>query len=109
MESHGEDLRRLTKDDELVAKIKTDYRQARLSDRQRALCEFAQKLTAAPAKMTEHDIELLRAVGLTDGDILDTVQVISYFNYINRLADALGVDPETWMQKVREKDGDPSE
>lgn len=59
--------------------------------------------------MTEHDIELLRAVGLTDGDILDTVQVISYFNYINRLADALGVDPETWMQKVREKDGDPSE
>ena len=58
--------------------------------------------------MTKNDIEPLRAVGLTDRDILDTVQVISYFNYINRVADALGVDPEPWMSWVRKKDSNPA-
>lgn len=44
--------------------------------------------------MTREDLEPLRAEGLSDGDILDLVQVIGYFNYINRVADALGVPEE---------------
>jgi alkylhydroperoxidase family enzyme len=44
--------------------------------------------------MTREDVEGLRRAGFADEAILDAVQVISYFNYINRVADALGVDPE---------------
>lgn len=44
--------------------------------------------------MNDNDVEALRGVGLGDKDILDAVQVTSYFNYINRVADALGVPPE---------------
>ena len=45
----------------------------------------------------------LRLHGLSDRDILDAVEVISYFNYINRIADALGIDPEPEMQQAYEK------
>jgi alkylhydroperoxidase family enzyme len=44
--------------------------------------------------MRKDDVERLRAEGLSDADILDAVEVISYFNYINRVADGLGIDPE---------------
>ncbi len=47
--------------------------------------------------MTREDCDALRASGLADADILDAVEVISYFNYINRVADALGVDHEPEM------------
>jgi uncharacterized peroxidase-related enzyme len=70
-----------------------------LTERERALCEFAEKLTCTPAQMRRADCDRLRAVGLSDRDILDAVEVISYFNYINRVADALGVDPEPEMRK----------
>ena len=78
--------------------MKRDYRGARLTPRQRALAEFAETLSHAPARMGRADLEALRAHGLSDCDILDAVQVISYFNYINRVADALGVDPEPEMR-----------
>ncbi len=48
--------------------------------------------------MTEDDIITLRELGLDDRAIHDATQVISYFNYINRIADALGVEPETFIQ-----------
>lgn len=48
--------------------------------------------------MTEEDIVTLREVGLDDRAIHDATKVISYFNYINRIADALGVERETWIQ-----------
>ena len=65
--------------------------------RELALCEFAEKLTLSPAKMTREDCEALRAFGLDNHGILDAVEVVSYFNYINRVADALGIDPEPEM------------
>ena len=71
-----------------------DYRAAPLSGRQRALCQYAEKLTRAPSAMTAADLEPLRAAGLSDAAILDAVEIIAFFNYINRVADALGVDPE---------------
>ena len=55
------------------------------------------KLTSAPGAIKEADLEPLREHGLTDRDIHDAVQVISYFNYINRIADALGTDLEPEM------------
>ena len=60
-------------------------------------------MTRAPAALTSRHLEALRRHGLSDRDILDAVQVISYFNYINRVADALGIDPEPEMQRSYEK------
>ena len=71
-----------------------DYRAAALTPRQRALCDYAAKLTREPAAMTAADLEPLRAARLSDRAILDLVEVVAYFNYINRVADALGIDPE---------------
>jgi len=53
--------------------------------------------------MNARHLETLRLHGLSDRDILDAVEVISYFNYINRVADALGIDPEPEMQQAYEK------
>ncbi len=85
---------------ELAENVKRDYRRARLSPRQRALCEFAEKVTRTPAGTRCADLDALRAHGLSDRDILDAVEVISYFNYINRVADALGIDPEPEMKEA---------
>lgn len=83
----------------LAEAVKRDYREAPLDARQRALCEFAEKLTRQPSRMTAEDCQRLRSEGLSDRDILDAVEVISYFNYINRVADGLGVDLEPEMKR----------
>ena len=65
-----------------------------MTETDRALCDYAAKLTRAPASVTGGDIDALHAAGLSDRAIHDATQVIAYFNYINRIADGLGVDPE---------------
>ncbi|MFG0315816.1 MAG: peroxidase-related enzyme [Planctomycetota bacterium JB042] len=84
-------------DDELARAVATDHRTAPISARQRAMLEFAWKLTRTPAEMTREDVDALRAHGLDDRAVTDVTQVAAYFNYINRIADALGVDPEDFM------------
>jgi len=74
--------------------VKHNYEFAKLSPRQKALAKFAEQVTRTPSAGRAQDLETLRLHGLTDRDILDAVEVISYFNYINRVADALGIDPE---------------
>ena len=71
-----------------------DYRQAELSPRERALCDFAVKLTHLAAEVDESDIEGLRAQGLSDVDVSDAIQVIGYFNYVTRVADGVGIEDE---------------
>ena len=83
--------------------VKHNYHRAKLSPRQKALCKFAEMVTRAPAALTSRHLEPLRLHGLSDRDILDAVQVVSYFNYINRVADALGIDPEPEMQRSYEE------
>lgn len=56
------------------------------------------KLTAEPAEVGEDDISKLRAAGFDDVGISSCVQVVSYFNYINRVAEGLGIDPEDWIE-----------
>jgi uncharacterized peroxidase-related enzyme len=60
----------------------------------RALCDFAVKLTREPAAVGRADIDGLRDRGWDDAAVHDAIQVIAYFNYINRVAEAVGVDPE---------------
>ena len=61
----------------------------RLPARLRVLCEFTEKLTVSPGRMSREDLQALREVGLSDGEIVEAVHVIGYFNHINRVADAL--------------------
>lgn len=97
--AHAWDFRSEVRDDELMRAIMTDYRAARLSPVDRALCDYAIKLTRTPAAIKQADIDALRGHGLSDRAINDAVQVISFFNYINRIADGLGVDLEPEMQR----------
>ena len=60
----------------------------------RALCDFAVKVTEEPAAVGRPDIEALRGQGWSDAAIHDAIQVIAYFNYINRVADAVGIEDE---------------
>jgi len=61
------------------------------------MVEYAIKLTRSPASVGEADVHALRDLGFEDTAILDICQVTSYFNYVNRLADGLGVElEESW-------------
>jgi uncharacterized peroxidase-related enzyme len=80
--------------DAFLAAIKRDWREAALSPADRALCAWAEKTTRMPGELGRADVDALRAAGLDDRAIHDAAQVIAYFNYINRIADALGTDPE---------------
>ena len=60
----------------------------------RALCEFAVKLTLEPASVDASDVQRLREHGWSDSAVHDAIQVIAYFNYINRVADAIGIEDE---------------
>lgn len=71
-----------------------DYRSAELSDRERAICDYAIKLTVEPWAMTRDDLGPMRHAGLSDRDILDANMITGYFAYVNRLADGLGVAVE---------------
>jgi uncharacterized peroxidase-related enzyme len=72
----------------------SNWPSADLDPADRCLCEYARKLTVQPQQMSENDITRLREAGFDDAAIHDATQVISYFNYINRIADGLGVDLE---------------
>jgi alkylhydroperoxidase family enzyme len=63
----------------------------RLSDRDRALCKVAEKLSATPTRMTEADWEPLRQLGCDDQTLLEVGHVVGLFNYLTRLADGFGL------------------
>lgn len=80
-----------------------DYTAAALSPADRALCDYAVKLTLSPSAMGPADIDRLRSLGFSDRAINDAVQVVAFFNYINRIAEGLGVDLEPEMPKPEQK------
>lgn len=73
---------------------KREFREAALSAPDLAMLDFAVKLTRTPSEMTEDDVKKLREQGFDDMAIHDIVQITALFNYYDRLADGLGVDPE---------------
>ena len=70
-----------------------------MSDEDRALCEFASKLTRNQQQMSPEDLAKLRERGFDDRAIHDAAQIIGYFNYITRIADSLGVEPEDFVRR----------
>ena len=91
MESHAEFLRRATGDEELVAALRVDYRTANLNPQDRAMLDYVNVLTVKPADVRREDVENLKALGFDDAAILQINLIASWFNYINRVADGLGV------------------
>ncbi len=83
--------------------VAKDWRSAEMGDLDRALCAYGEKLTRTPAAMNEGDVVGLRELGLDDVAIHDAIQVVSYFNYINRIADAVRVDLEEDMPPYSEE------
>jgi len=81
----------------LVDAVLTGWSSADLSAGDKALCVYAEKLTSDPAAMSQEDVDVLRKAGFDDEAIHDAVQVTSYFNYINRVADATHVDLDPGM------------
>jgi uncharacterized peroxidase-related enzyme len=84
----------VTKDAQVVESVISDYTRAAISSAERALLDFAVKLTIEPWAMEEADMARLRASGWTDRAILDLSLVVAYFAFVNRLAHGLGVQLE---------------
>jgi uncharacterized peroxidase-related enzyme len=78
-------------DDDLIAALRENYRTAPISEADREMIEFVVQLTKNAVKITPEHHERLRAVGFNDQAILQITLIASWFNYINRVADALGV------------------
>lgn len=74
--------------------VKRDYAAAPLTSRDRAMLDYAVKLTRRPEAMAREDVERLRESGFDDAAIHDIAQVTALFNYYNRIADGLGIDDE---------------
>jgi len=89
----------LIDDESLVEQLKTDYRQAVLSPQDRAMLDYAVKLTLEPWHMVKRDVIALREAGFSDAAILDINQVTGYYAYVNRLADGLGVELEDFWEQ----------
>ena len=88
-----------TGNDAVVEQLKKDYRKADLSSRERLILDFAVEVTHKPNDVSEIRMGELREAGLSDEDILNTVHVVGFFSYYNRMVDALGVEPEDFMPK----------
>ena len=84
----------MTLDETLVNALQKDYRSAPISEQDRAMLDYTVKLTKDATKVSPDDHAKLRAVGFDDRGILQITLIASWFNYINRVADALGVGRE---------------
>ncbi len=84
--------------DDFVRRIATDWRRAGLGAADATLCAYAERLTREPAAMADDDIVCLRDHDFDDAAIHDATQVIAYFNYINRVAEALDVAQESFVR-----------
>jgi uncharacterized peroxidase-related enzyme len=81
----------VTLDEELVAALQDDYRKAPVSEQDRRMLDYVAQITRDATRISTEDHERLRAVGFDDKGILQITLIASWFNYINRVADALGV------------------
>jgi uncharacterized peroxidase-related enzyme len=75
-----------------------DHESAEVSEQDRVMLDYAAKLTRSPYSVGESDVQRLQDVGFDETGILDICQVVAYYNYVNRLADGLGVELENFWR-----------
>jgi len=81
----------VTLDEPLVRALQGDYRSAPISEQDKAMLDYVAQLTRDATRISKADHDRLRGVGFDDRGILQITLIASWFNYINRVADALGV------------------
>lgn len=91
--AHGAAVRELSGDPQLGEMLVMNYRVAPLDPRQRAMLDFAVKMTTASATISEEDRQSLRDVGFSDRDIWDIATVTGFYNMTNRVASATNMRP----------------
>ncbi len=101
--SHGAVLRVRAKDEVLADTVAANYRAAALTPRQRAMLDFAVKITRASDTCSDADIDELRAHGFSDEDVMDIIQTAAFFNYSNRVASALELRPNREYHSMARK------
>lgn len=84
----------MTLDEQLVRALQDDYRTAPISEQDRVMLDYAAQLTRDATRITREDHERLRDAGFDDRARLQITLIAAWFNYINRVADALGVGRE---------------
>jgi uncharacterized peroxidase-related enzyme len=82
----------------MVDRFARDWREAGLDEPTRVMLSFAEKLTDECAAVSRADLDEMRSHGFDDAAISSCVQVVAYFNYINRIAEGLGVAAEDWLE-----------
>ena len=97
MTAHGEALRGETHDDPFVESIQKDYTRVDLPPAERAMLDYAVKLTVAPSTASEQDLDTLRGHGFDDRDILDIIYVVCLYNFNDRMADATGISGHDFL------------
>jgi uncharacterized peroxidase-related enzyme len=101
--SHGEFLRKnagkKSEDPELVKQVKNNFYDADLTLQEKTMLEFVGKITLQQKDLRESDVQNMRQAGFDDLQILEVVQLAAWFNYITRVADALGVEVESWRRQ----------
>jgi uncharacterized peroxidase-related enzyme len=93
--AHGQAVRAISGDPELGEMLIANYRVAELPRRQRAMLDFAYKLTARPAEVDAADRQALREVGFSDEEVFDIADTVGFFNMSNRVAIALDMIPNS--------------
>ncbi|MDR9793259.1 peroxidase-related enzyme [Aeribacillus pallidus] len=91
--THSDALRGLTKDPGWVDLLTYNYRSAKLTEKQRALCDYAYRATRYPNEITTKEVDLLREAGFNDHEILEAAFVVGFFNYTNRWVSTIGAIP----------------
>lgn len=91
--AHGQAVRRLSGDPQLGEMLVMNYRVAELSPRQRAMLDFAWKLTVSPHLVDDADREALRAAGFAPDDVFDIADTAAFYNMTNRVASAVDMIP----------------
>lgn len=95
VEHHREALLKYAKDDAWVAQVCKDVSKAKLNAQDRALVDYALGLTREPGKGRREAVDALRKAGFDDESILQATEITSYFNFVNRMVHALGVEMES--------------
>ncbi len=98
MSHHGAGLLRLTKNKDLVDALSRGEEFNGLSSAEQTMLSYARKLTTALASMTEQDVQRLRNEGFSDRAILEINLAAAYMNFVNRIAEGLGVKLESALE-----------
>ena len=84
----------------MVDEVAKNWKKSTLTEQQKAICHFAEKLTLSPGHVEMNDISYVKKFGYSDKDLSEIVQIVSYFNYINRVADGLGLATENFIDEL---------